>query len=139
MEKEEEHRKDDDLRQEEGRNHLEDREHEDSDILLSGTEAPLVIDSPFGHLDKLYRRGVSSFLPKLASQIVLLVSSSQASSEVFEELENKIGLQYYLERNDENEATGRQQERVEINGKSYDMTLYSQEITGTLIKEVENG
>ncbi|MDA9670767.1 AAA family ATPase [Paracoccaceae bacterium] len=116
-----------------------DREHEDSDILLSGTEAPLVIDSPFGHLDTTYRRGVSNFLPKLASQIILLVSSSQASSEVLEELGNKIGLQYYLERNEQDEAGDRQEENVKINGKSYDLTLYNQEITGTLIKEVENG
>lgn len=112
-----------------------DREAEESDILLSGTEAPLVVDSPFGHLDTTYRRGVASFLPELASQIILLVSTSQASSEVLEALENKIGLQYYLERNEADGANGRREEIVSINGKSYDLTLYDQEITGTLIKK----
>ena len=115
-----------------------DRESEASDILLAGTEAPLVVDSPFGHLDTTYRRGVASFLPELASQIILLVSTSQASSEVLEELEDKIGLQYYLERNEEDAAQGRRKEDVSINGKTYDLTLYDQEITGTLIREVKN-
>ena len=115
-----------------------DREAEDSDILLAGTEAPLVVDSPFGHLDTTYRRGVASFLPELASQIILLVSTSQASSEVLEELDDKIGLQYYLERNEEDAAQGRRKEDVSINGKTYDLTLYDQEITGTLIREVKN-
>ena len=115
-----------------------DRQYDASDILLSGTEAPLVIDSPFGHLDTSYRRGVANFLPELASQIILLVSTSQASDEVLQELEEKVGLQYYLERNEEAKGEGKPEEIININGKSYDLTLYQQAITGTLIKEVIN-
>lgn len=113
-----------------------DREAEESDILLSGTEAPLVVDSPFGHLDTTYREGVASFLPKMASQVILLLSSSQASSEVLQQLEGKIGSQYVLVRSEQTEAGPRQIETAEINGSIVTLTHYSQEFTGTQIVEV---
>jgi DNA sulfur modification protein DndD len=113
-----------------------DRQHEDTDILLPGTEAPIVVDSPFGHLDPTYRRGVADFLPKLARQVVLLVSTSQASQEVMEELEGKIGSQYILTSHNETDGDDKQKEIITINGKSYDLTKYNQNFTGTLLMEV---
>jgi DNA sulfur modification protein DndD len=113
-----------------------DREAEESDILLSGTEAPLVVDSPFGHLDPHYRKGVANFLPKMASQVVLLLSTSQASSEVLEELGDKIGNQYILTRFEAAPAGDRAEETVVINGQTKTLTKYDHDFTGTQIIEV---
>jgi DNA sulfur modification protein DndD len=114
-----------------------DRQHEDVDILLSGTDAPLVIDSPFGDLDTTYRRAVASFLPKMAPQVILLVSSSQAESGVLSELQGKVGEQYVLRRFEQDQAGDRNIERIEVNGKVIDLTQYGQSFTGTIVEEVK--
>lgn len=111
------------------------REHLADDLLLPGTVAPLVVDSPFGHLDQVYRRGVAEFLPKLASQVILLVSTSQAS-DVVEILEPKIQHQYVLTWHNQNDGSGKTEEKIEIGGKLYDLTVYGSEINGTVISEV---
>ena len=46
-----------------------ERQADVDDILLPGTVAPLVVDSPFGHLDPLYRRALS-LQPALEGLIV---------------------------------------------------------------------
>lgn len=106
-------------------------------ILLPGTVAPLVVDSPFGHLDPLYRRGVSEFLPNLASQVILFASTSQASDIVMETLGPKIGHEYILVRHNESDGSDKVEETVSIRGKTYDLTVYNSEIDGTLIQEVK--
>ncbi|GGH27727.1 hypothetical protein GCM10007036_36450 [Alsobacter metallidurans] len=116
--------------------YAKEREHDDDDILLPGTVAPLVVDSPFGHLDPLYRRGVAEFLPNLASQVILLVSTSQASEAVMTTLADKIGEQYLLTRHNRSDAAGKLTEYIEIGGNTYDLTTYNSEIEGTRITEV---
>lgn len=106
------------------------------DILLPGTVAPLVVDSPFGHLDTVYRRAVAEFLPKLASQVILFVSTSQASEEVMQMLGPKIEYEYVLTRHNQSDGADKQEENIEINGKTYDLTIYNSEIDGTTITEV---
>lgn len=113
-----------------------DRQSEGDDILLSGAEAPLVVDSPFGHLDTKYRQGVAKFLPSMASQVILLLSSSQASQEVLDELADKIGSQYVLSRFERSDGGSREIETVDIDGKTHNLTQYNQEFTGTRIVEV---
>lgn len=107
------------------------------DILLPGTVAPLVVDSPFGHLDPLYRRGVAEFLPNLATQVILLVSTSQASETVMETLAPKIGDDYVLTRHNRADGTGKQREIIEVRGRTYELTTYDSEIEGTRIAEVK--
>ncbi|UXC92199.1 AAA family ATPase [Sphingobium sp. RSMS] len=106
------------------------------DILLPGTVAPLVVDSPFGHLDPVYRRGVAEFLPKLASQVILFVSTSQASDVVMEMLGPKIQHEYVLTRHNQIDGAGKPREDIVINGKTYDLTIYNSDIDGTKITEV---
>ena len=115
------------------------KERQDSvdDILLPGTVAPLVVDSPFGHLDPLYRRGVSEFLPELASQVILLVSTSQASDVVMETLGPRIGHEYVLVRHNDGDRGDKPEESISIRGRTYDLTLYNSEIDGTRINEVK--
>lgn len=65
---------------------------------LSGAVYPVVMDSPFGSLDRAYREGVAKMLPSLANQVVAFVSSSQYNGPV-EEVFSKggiIGKRYYL-------------------------------------------
>lgn len=64
--------------------------------VFRGGVYPIVMDSPFGTLDVEYRRNVARGLPALAHQIVLLVSSSQWSREVEEEIRPRIGFEYRL-------------------------------------------
>ena len=116
--------------------YAKEREDDDDDILLPGTVAPLVVDSPFGHLDPLYRRGVAEFLPNLASQVILLVSTSQASEAVMTTLADKIGQQYLLTRHNRGDGAGKQPEFITIGTASYDLTTYNSEIDGTRITEV---
>lgn len=57
---------------------------------------PMVMDSPFGSLDEVYRRQVAKSLPKLASQLVVLVSKTQWRGEVEEEMGDRIQEEYVL-------------------------------------------
>ena len=106
------------------------------DILLPGTVAPLVVDSPFGHLDPLYRKGVASFLPELASQVILFVSTSQASAEVMEMIGPKIEHEYVLTRYNQGDPGEKKSETIEIKGKTYDLTVYNSDFDGSRITEV---
>ncbi|TCJ41259.1 AAA family ATPase [Parafrankia sp. BMG5.11] len=116
--------------------YAKEREKDVDDILLPGTVAPLVVDSPFGHLDPLYRRSVAEFLPNLASQVILLVSTSQASDAVMGTLADKVGQEYVLTRHNRSDGKGKQPEVIEIRGDTYDLTAYNSEIEGTRITEV---
>lgn len=57
---------------------------------------PIVMDSPFGSLDEQYRRRIANTLPKLANQLVVLVTKTQWRGEVEEEISDKIGREYVL-------------------------------------------
>lgn len=117
-------------------NYAKERESRADDILLPGTVAPLVVDSPFGHLDPTYRKGVAEFLPDLASQVILLVSTSQASDVVMATLEAKIGHEYVLARHNRVDGAGKQKETITIRDHTYDLTRYGSEFDGAKIVEV---
>lgn len=57
---------------------------------------PIVMDSPFGSLDEQYRRQIAKIIPKLANQLVVMVTKTQWRGEVEAEIANKIGKQYVL-------------------------------------------
>ena len=57
---------------------------------------PMVMDSPFGSLDEVYRRQVAKALPQLASQLVVLASKTQWRGEVEEEMGDRIHQEYVL-------------------------------------------
>jgi DNA sulfur modification protein DndD len=78
---------------------------------------PIVMDSPFGSLDRLSRRQIARILPQLANQLVVLVTKTQWRDEVETEMQSKIGKQYlltyYTSRSDVPE------DYLEINGHRY--------------------
>ncbi|MBD2692520.1 AAA family ATPase [Anabaena catenula] len=57
---------------------------------------PIVMDSPFGSLDANSRRHIARTIPKLANQLVVLVTKTQWRVEVEEEIADKIGREYVL-------------------------------------------
>jgi DNA sulfur modification protein DndD len=73
------------------------RERQESEgRYFKGGVFPLVMDSPFGALDPNYRKLVAKFIPKLADQIVLLVSRSQWEGKVQQECEARAGKRLSL-------------------------------------------
>lgn len=67
---------------------------------FTGGIYPLVMDSPFGALDKEHRREVSRILPTLASQVVVFATDSQWEGPVEEEMSDIAGEQYWLDFDD---------------------------------------
>jgi DNA sulfur modification protein DndD len=65
---------------------------------VEGGEYPMVMDSPFGQLGDEFRAGVARWIPSLAPQVVVMVSSSQYKGPVETELGNarRIGRRYML-------------------------------------------
>ena len=57
---------------------------------------PIVMDSPFGTLDEIYRRQVAKSLPKLANQLVILATKTQWRGEVEQEIGSYLGKEYVL-------------------------------------------
>ncbi|AFY79464.1 hypothetical protein Ple7327_4353 [Pleurocapsa sp. PCC 7327] len=57
---------------------------------------PIVMDSPFGSLDEIYRRQVAKTIPQLANQLLVLVTKTQWRGELEEEISNYIGREYVL-------------------------------------------
>lgn len=67
-----------------------------SDLFFEGGIYPIVMDSPFGILDPEYREKVSSGIPKLTNQIIVLVSETQWKGEVENKMQMRIGKEYNL-------------------------------------------
>jgi DNA sulfur modification protein DndD len=57
---------------------------------------PVVMDAPFGNLDIEYQDQVAESLPQLTSQIVTLLSQSQARGRVLEHLQSAASRVYVL-------------------------------------------
>ena len=57
---------------------------------------PIVMDSPFGSLDQIYRRQVAKAIPELANQLVILVTKTQWLGEVETQTRSQIDQEYVL-------------------------------------------
>lgn len=58
--------------------------------LASGKAAPLVMDTPFGHLDPEHRENIINSLPKIPSQVVLLATGADLPPNTLKDLEPDI-------------------------------------------------
>ncbi len=63
---------------------------------LDSSKFPIVMDSPFGSLDEIYRRQVAKSLPQLANQLIVLVTKTQWRNEVEQEMNPYLSKQYIL-------------------------------------------
>lgn len=104
--------------------------------LLPGTIAPLVLDSPFGQLDDAYRSTTAEFLPKMARQVVLLVSKSQGSQDVLELLKDHLGAEYLLVRHNTDPQGDRRLESRYLKGKEFRTAVFDANFDGTEIMEI---
>ncbi|MFD6294178.1 AAA family ATPase [Streptomyces sp. NPDC060235] len=96
---------------------LRDRRAGSDDALAGGGSTyPVVMDAPFGSLDLTYQEEISRALPELTSQIVTLLSQSQARGKVMENLQASASSMYVLRSITPNRQA--QQETIEINNRA---------------------
>lgn len=107
-------------------------------LFVPATVAPLILDSPFGQLDKTYRQATASFVPSMAPQVVLLVSSSQGRDEVYRTLQDRIGKEYVLVAHNCQERGGKSEDILNIGGKEIPTTIFGSKHTMTEIREVQS-
>lgn len=69
---------------------------DDDSPYFTGGIYPVVMDSPFGALDKSHRRQVGRLMPELADQVVVFATDSQWEGPVAEEMAPHTGSQYWL-------------------------------------------
>lgn len=104
--------------------------------LLPGTIAPLVLDSPFGQLDEAYRATTAEFIPKMAQQVVLLVSKSQGSEDVLNSLKDHLGAEYLLVRHNKEPQGERKAESRYFKGEEFRTAVFDSNFDGTEIVEI---
>ena len=102
-----------------------------------GGDYPMVMDSPFGQLGEEFRSGVAEWIPNLAPQVILFLSSTQYKGKVDEVLTEKsrVGRRYLLAyhgpRKREEAAAS-----IMLNGKRHKQ-YYESEVERTQIKDME--
>lgn len=64
---------------------------------FSGGIYPLVMDSPFGALDKSHRRQVSRVIPNMGNQVIVFATDSQWDGPVEQEMKDVVQQQYWLD------------------------------------------
>jgi len=102
--------------------------------LQVGGEYPLVMDSPFGSLEDDYRAKVAQWIPRLAHQVVLLVSKTQWRDEVERETRPRVGREYILELHTQKKGADRS---IVIAGTEYPYVVETRDpIEQTIIREV---
>ena len=72
---------------------------------VSGEEAPLVMDTPFGRLSSHHRHNITANLPQLASQLILFVTDEEFNDQMRTNLKPFIGAEYHLNFDDLSSVT----------------------------------
>ncbi|MBR8827064.1 MAG: AAA family ATPase [Gomphosphaeria aponina SAG 52.96 = DSM 107014] len=84
---------------------------------------PIVMDSPFGSLDEIYRRQVAKSIPQLANQLIVLVTKTQWRGEVATEMAQYLGKEYILVYHSPKPDC--QADSIELKGKTYPLVKKS--------------
>lgn len=113
-------------------------ENDAQGLFIPAAIAPLVLDSPFGQLDINYREATAKFVPQMAPQVVLLVSSSQGNDAVYAALKRKIGKEYVLIAHNHGERGQKSEDIRNIGGEIIATTLFNKERDMTEIREVNS-
>jgi DNA sulfur modification protein DndD len=108
----------------------------DDPLLIPGIVAPLVLDSPFGQLDSMYRVDTAAFIASMAEQVALFVSSSQGSPDVLDILSPRVGKEYVLISENRAPRNGKRSEILTLNGHEYETSLFGCEKDMTRIEVV---
>jgi len=115
-----------------------DRIENQSELLRPGTLAPMVLDSPFGQLDPTYQQATAGFLPKMAKQVVLLLSKTQGNSDVMGILKDRIGAEYVLISENSAPQGEKPSDIIMINGEEIYCSRYNCEKDFTRIEKIED-
>lgn len=103
------------------------------EFLGEGGIYPVVMDAPFGSLDLTYQEEISEALPKLTSQIVTLLSQSQARGKVMENLQGSATRMYVLRSVTPNRSA--EEETIEINNRAVPYVSHG-DFEHTILEEV---
>ncbi|MBW4574430.1 MAG: AAA family ATPase [Aphanothece sp. CMT-3BRIN-NPC111] len=115
------------------------REWSEKEMLMmpDASTFPLVMDSPFGSLDENYRRKIAKTIPRLANQLVVLVTKTQWRGEVAEEMADRVGREYVLTYYSSKPDC--EQDAIELGGIRYPLVKQSpNEFEYTEIVEVDD-
>ena len=63
---------------------------------VTGEEAPLVMDTPFGRLSSAHREAITEQVPNIADQLIMFVTDEELHSQARANLEPRIGAEYEL-------------------------------------------
>lgn len=63
---------------------------------VSGDQGPFVMDTPMGNLDPIHRRKLLLNVPALVNQLLLLVTSSEFTADLYDICHNDLSTQYNL-------------------------------------------
>lgn len=94
---------------------------------------PVVMDAPFGSLDLTYQEEISKALPALTSQIITLLSQSQARGNVMENLQQAANRMYVLRSYTPNRSAD--EETIEINNRAVPYVSYG-DFEHTILEKV---
>jgi DNA sulfur modification protein DndD len=103
-----------------------------------GGDFPVVMDAVFGNLDDDYRKAVADFLPRLASQVVILTSKAQAGEIVEQELRPRLGKQYVITAHTTKLDVSSATETLTLNGNTYPYQVVGSNRTGAELTEVHD-
>lgn len=70
--------------------------------LASGKAAPLIMDTPFGHLDPQHKENIINSLPEIPSQVILLATGEDLPQNILDDLEPNIAQINVISRQGEN-------------------------------------
>ena len=110
-----------------------------NDQLTSSNDVtyPVVMDSPFGALDPHHRSKIAQHLPAMADQVVTMVTKSQWSGEVENQLSDRIGRSYVLTYYSPREDVDRSE--IQLVGEKFTLVQPKSDYEYTKISEVSRG
>ncbi len=105
-------------------------------MVTDSSTFPIVMDSPFGSLDEIYRKHIAQIIPKLANQLIVLVTKTQWRGEVEDEMSYRVGKEYVLTYYSSKPDC--EQDFIELSGEKYMLVKQSpNEFEYSEIVEVE--
>ena len=96
----------------------------------------MVLDAPLGQLDPAYQESVADFLPRLAHQVILLVSGSQGGEKVLNRLAPYVAGEYLLVQHNVESRGKKSLMKRTLHGKEHDVIIFNAPRTMTTIESL---
>jgi len=102
---------------------------------LTGNIYPIVVDAPFGNISQ-FRKKICSWIPKLAPQLTMFLTSTQYEGAAAEALKenDRIGKRYYLKHKGPLRQDKDWNSEIEIDGEKYTHYEESDEETTEIVE-----